>query len=333
MELFDKRFVHFMWDDELKGKQCFVADNIGVLKAYVESCESRSGRVVESGDNGYPFLYDDADECCGSMYQFAYYDPNYEAKRAFNEGKKIQVYDTIADDWVDLDEPLWCMSDKYRIKPEEKWIAYLARASFMGKDCHLTACKEDAWEMAQEEFAAKTKLFVGAEDEVVEWYKPRRKFAETIKAWEDGKMIQIRHTPNSDWVDLDNESPKWHTCYEYRVKPECPCEDGIDSKACAGCPQDEARKDQSEMEKETYYVTKYSDGFRVTPFKALGARFSGTKLECKGYVKYQEMKNEGAFTQKKITYRPFKDCNRRLRNDGNDKDGQFRDAEKRLVKD
>ena len=63
-----------------------------------------------------------------------------------------------------------------------------------------------------------------------------------------------------------------------------------------------------EMQRETYYVTKYSDGFRVTPFKALGARFSGTKLECEDYVKYQEMKNEGAFSQKKITYRPFKDC-------------------------
>ena len=29
---------------------------------------------------------------------------------------------------------------------------------------------------------------------------------------------------------------------EKEEKPECPCADGIDSKACAGCPQDEARK-------------------------------------------------------------------------------------------
>lgn len=32
MELFDKRFVHFMWDDSLKGKVGFFADSIDELR-------------------------------------------------------------------------------------------------------------------------------------------------------------------------------------------------------------------------------------------------------------------------------------------------------------
>ena len=33
MKLFDKKFVRFMWDDELEEKECFVADNIiSILK-------------------------------------------------------------------------------------------------------------------------------------------------------------------------------------------------------------------------------------------------------------------------------------------------------------
>jgi hypothetical protein len=286
-KLFDKRFVHFMWDDELKGKQCFVADNIGVLKAYVESCESRSGRVVESGDNGYPFLYDDADERCGSMYQFAYYDPNYEAKKAYNEGKEIQCY--VGDGWIPVSNPSWNVDTKYRAKPEEeKWIVYLARYQD-----GLTLCcsAKSYWETAKKFDGAKGKLFVGTKNEVVEWYKPRQKFVEVIEAWEDGKMIQIRHTPNSDWVDLDNESPKWHTCYEYRVKPECHCEEGIDSKACAGCPQNEAR----EIRCENCQTVKDANG--VCYLSADG--------RCKdGSLFLQKEK----LLQKKKNCRPFKDC-------------------------
>lgn len=186
-KLFDKRFVHFMWDDELKGKQCFVADNIGVLKACVESCESRSGRVVESDDNGYPFLYDDADECCGSMYQFAYYDPNYEAKWAYyKEGKKVQC--KSLGEWVDCDTyPLWEDACQYRIKPES--LGY-ARVETKGSDCD----KQEGYTLA----VSKCH-------------------------WED----YIDHAlPKENILD----------------KPDCPCEEGIDSKACAGCEHSEDGK-------------------------------------------------------------------------------------------
>lgn len=229
MELFDKRFVHFMWDDKLEGQKVFVADNINTLIECIKKGTSIY-KVHWSRDTGMPFESDDL-----VRYRFAYYDPNNEVKKAFNEGKKVQVkkIDSIVD-WADCEEPLWSEDCLYRIKPEaEKWIAYLSGGGY------LTACKEDAWEMAQEECGAKTKLFIGSENEVAKWYEARRKFTEIIKAWEDGKEIQFK-TSLGFWCFVF--SPDWDLNIEYRVKPECPCEDGIDSKACVGCEHSEDGK-------------------------------------------------------------------------------------------
>lgn len=46
------------------------------------------------------------------------------------------------------------------------------------------------------------------------------KWAEVIKAWADGKPIQVRM--DSCWVDYDsNNTPPFNfACYEFRVKPE-----------------------------------------------------------------------------------------------------------------
>lgn len=46
------------------------------------------------------------------------------------------------------------------------------------------------------------------------------KWAEAIKAWADGKPIQVR--TDSVWADyaLNNMPPFDFTCYEFRVKPE-----------------------------------------------------------------------------------------------------------------
>jgi hypothetical protein len=116
MELFDKKFVHFMWDDELEGKECFVADDISTLKSDVshKACSKRFGNV-KKGLLEYPF------QIKSWNWRFAYYDPNYEVKRAFNEGKKVQVkrIDCFAD-WIDCDEPIWSKECCYRVKSEEK---------------------------------------------------------------------------------------------------------------------------------------------------------------------------------------------------------------------
>lgn len=213
MELFDKQFVRFMWDDELEGKKCFVADSIVYL---IEGVAKGTATYVIhwSGAMGMPFERDD-----GVRYRFAYFDPNYGVKKAFNEGKKIQVL--FGDKWEDIDNEEQferCLEIKYtfRIKPdgEKKWIAYLARLK--NGHCYLTACIEDKWEDAQKDCGAKTKLFVGDGNEVEEWYRPRQKFAPLIKDWEDGKKIQFKASIGS-WFSA---VPDWDPCLEYRVDPE-----------------------------------------------------------------------------------------------------------------
>lgn len=118
MELFDKKFVHFMWDDELKGKKCFIADGIDDLRGIVENGAEFDLRIVlSSGNESAPF------QSANGVYawRFAYYDPNYEVKKAYNKGKRIQVTPKGTDKWLDLHcEPTWDVNLKYRVMPEEK---------------------------------------------------------------------------------------------------------------------------------------------------------------------------------------------------------------------
>ena len=122
---------------------------------------------------------------------------------------------------------------------EEKWIVYLAREE--NGICYLASCSENYWESVQKHYNAKTKLFIGLESDAQHWYKTREKFTEVIRAWEDGKTIQVYETLFKKWSDCAG-TLEWYTDCEYRVKPECPCEDGIDSKACAGCEHSEDGK-------------------------------------------------------------------------------------------
>lgn len=219
VKLFDKRFVHFMWNDELEGKECFVADNINSLIERVEKGASIY-KVRWSRDNGMPFESDDL-----VRYRFAYYDENYSIKKAFNEGETIQYQLVDGVSWAGINskEALECRIAEgrtFRIKPkeDEKWIAYLVRQT--NGVCYLAACRVDRWEFVQKTYGAKTQLFIGTEDEAVEWYKTRQKFAEVIKAWEDGKTIQYYCTLRKEWRVCFDGEPLWDVDCAYRAKPQ-----------------------------------------------------------------------------------------------------------------
>lgn len=241
MELFDKKFVHFMWDDELEGKKCFVSDYVDDLKGFVEHDRGdMCFEVVGKGTANYPFevLHNDTH----NSYQFAYYDPNYEVKKAFNEGKKIEFCHRDAHNyWMDATTPTWRVDCEYRVKEEErgkgKWIAYIQRN---GDKCRLVFCAENRWQYVQDRFGAKTKLFVGMYAEVSTWCRARQKFAPLIKAWEDDKTIEFFNPIDGIWSAAIK--PIWEPDLKYRVKPECPCDAGIDSKACVGCEHSEDGK-------------------------------------------------------------------------------------------
>ena len=121
LELFDKKFVHFMWDENLKYKKGLVHDNIEAIKRIVNSDGGNTDVIDYSENDENPFK----EEGCSTKYKFAYYDPNYECKIAYNEGKQIQAkLNGFEDkDWIDVKNPTWESNFIFRIKPEEnqKW--------------------------------------------------------------------------------------------------------------------------------------------------------------------------------------------------------------------
>jgi len=99
MELYDKKYVYFEWDDELEGKKGFVATDILHIKKQVSECTDTMTELHHSSNNIKPF----ATKYYDSNYTFAYYDPNYEVKKAYNESEKLQWKYRDKEDWNDWD--------------------------------------------------------------------------------------------------------------------------------------------------------------------------------------------------------------------------------------
>ncbi|MBR6612930.1 MAG: hypothetical protein IKK93_12025 [Campylobacter sp.] len=100
MKLFDEKFVHVLWNDDLAGSQGFVANNIQELIEKVE--EKRPDKQFEirkSENQNAPFFMSGI----GCSYPFAYIDPYYEIKVAYLEGKTIEWYNTFKDCWCPID--------------------------------------------------------------------------------------------------------------------------------------------------------------------------------------------------------------------------------------
>lgn len=118
MELFDKKFVYLEWDDKLKGKKVFIGDTLPQLRVSVNGhCDSLQGMSKNiSDDSFYPFI-----SPCGTRYAMVYYDPLYEYKQAYNQGKKVEVYGFvgISRAWIEVkDDWKWEENYEYRVKPE-----------------------------------------------------------------------------------------------------------------------------------------------------------------------------------------------------------------------
>ena len=118
MELFDKKYVHFVWDDSLVGKKCIYADDIDKLIARVNAGDWELTTIrtppkdMDISFVSYPFYMEDIEE----PYRFVYIDPNYECKIAFTQDKQIQFYD--GGEWCDINNPTWNPDIEYRVKPK-----------------------------------------------------------------------------------------------------------------------------------------------------------------------------------------------------------------------
>lgn len=118
MTEFEDKFVHFRWDDSLKGKKVFYADCISTLENDVAEGEDYRELLRYSGNEACPFTIKSSDGEQNNNWQFVYYDPNYEAKRAYERGKLIEHKSDIDDEWYVDVQPTWEEGAEYRIKPQ-----------------------------------------------------------------------------------------------------------------------------------------------------------------------------------------------------------------------
>lgn len=205
MELYNKQFVYFDWDDKLEGKKGFVAQNIVSLKSQVYNNPKAMVTLSSSDDDTCPFTYyvDDEITC---DYQFCYCDPYYEFRKAYIEGKQLQ-YKNRNGDWIDVDGIPLFTTDEYRIKPEIKWHVVLSDEGILGIVKSTT----------------KHIYFTGDEEECAKWIDEHKGLIGTMKAWEEGKTIQ--YLCHDAWSNVANNIPSWGLNDTYRVKPD----------ECKGC--------------------------------------------------------------------------------------------------
>ena len=117
MNLFEQKFVLSEWNDNLEGKNVFVANDMNDYlndDLWLVPCKVHKGE--EKAFHGYTELCDDLGE-----FKYVYYDPNYNCKIAYLKGKTIQVLDETRfnSSWQDVSNPQWFEDCKYRIKEDK----------------------------------------------------------------------------------------------------------------------------------------------------------------------------------------------------------------------
>lgn len=214
MKLFDRQFVNVIWDDALLRKPCFYADEMSELIKYVENNNlDYKGVVTESNDVDFQFVSSGRD----MGYRFAYYDPNYELKRAYKDGKTIQ-YQDVSGDWHDC-VPNWNTKDKYRVKPT---LCYVG----IGSQKRLT------WDF---EPATYNHIYASFENgiDASKWIDAHTKFIPVMRAFEKGLTVEYkRKVKGADWHIAS--TPSWDLKLRYRVKPVY---NSLANKSCIMHPQ------------------------------------------------------------------------------------------------
>lgn len=210
MELYNKKYVYFEWDDELEGKKGFVADDISELKYDVNNCRYQG--ILCRGQNvpACPFSQQGVDD----VFTFAYYDPDYEIKKEFFDGKTIQAHFKTNDryhgnnEWFDINKDT--LSEGYsledfdlRMKEELKYYAiYGSNAIY--KDTEIN-----------DETESKVLAFSTSESFIDDFIENHKGLYDVLKAGFSGETIEYRNLhdgDNSPWLP-------WNLCYNTNLNP------------------------------------------------------------------------------------------------------------------
>ena len=118
MSVFDKKYIHCLWDDMLAGKEVFFADDVVNLHDIVKYNVLDYKDVIKfSGYGKEPFK---SAKFCNTNWKFAYYDPLYEVKLAYQEGCPVlsRRRDVRDAPWLPDINPTWQSRDyDYKLGP------------------------------------------------------------------------------------------------------------------------------------------------------------------------------------------------------------------------
>lgn len=185
MPKFEKEFVHFMWSDELEGKTVFFADYIQHLQMRVENSDIEHYTKVTQSDGLLPFMMKDG----RAGWQFVYFDPNYELKRAREQGKKIECKrkGDASEDWDYTPAPEWLDDHEYRIMQEgdnhvshrelARWLAQGRGEWRWYKVGNVTPFAQVTFNYSVEDSSFSVKgLVLVRKWEDSEWHEPTREY-------------------------------------------------------------------------------------------------------------------------------------------------------------
>lgn len=125
IELFNEKYIHWRYDERLKGEKVYAADSIYAIKTAINGNPNSSlyvTGIVTGGENDslYPFNIAVDGQRGQNAYLFVYWDPLLKAKQAWAEGKRVLQYDKDNNEWVDVPDNLsdWDDGTRYEIVPE-----------------------------------------------------------------------------------------------------------------------------------------------------------------------------------------------------------------------
>lgn len=131
---FEQEFVRFMPDNELKGKKVIYADDIIALQERVLEYVSGNGEnfigiVTGVHEAEFPFGVN------GNVWRFVYYDPYLELKKAYKQGKVIELYDESDGTWETLkEEPNWYFDPSHYRIAEDRPVTNKEFVRWMGSN-------------------------------------------------------------------------------------------------------------------------------------------------------------------------------------------------------
>ena len=252
---FEDKFVHFRWSDSLRGKKVFYGDNLLTLENDALSGNTNLMGIVEGGhDKVTPFIVND------DYWKFVYYDPNYECKKAYDEGKTIQVSGDgeIWVDWEDDRTPDWDSAFQFRIKSESTYCVVV------GSNLHLVATEKPFVKESTHVFYESASL-----KDCTDWINDRCDIENVIIAYAEGKAVEFLNIGDI-WCPAS--TPEWKIGTKYRIKPKeyraFKNTDELKKKWAELCPTNIHRPSLCEpliwvkckSNKSTSVISKFADG-------------------------------------------------------------------------